>query len=180
MITRLQITDIGAKVTPRMASDKWRLTPASLEIEVYTGHNLDWKSVRRATMVRPAFSHALLFAFVSISSALHAQSVSLNVCNAGKLDIDVILSQLGKASSSHIGSADCTTVAETKGSMAPAYIGFAFADSHGQWGAARRLDLLPSLGSDILARANQTTLVRHGNDNVSVAMLPLFKPRVPG
>src|SRR5258705_13630210 len=98
-------------------------------------------------MVRPAFSHALLFALVSISSALHAQSVSLDVCNAGKVDIDVFLSHLGKVSSSHIGSAACTTVAETNGSIPPGYIGYAFADSHDPWDAVHKLDLLPSLTS---------------------------------
>jgi hypothetical protein len=134
-------------------------------------------------MLKPAFGPAVLFALVvalvGVSPALYAQSVSLNVCNAGKVDIDVFLSQLGKVSSSHIGPADCTTVAGTTGSMAPAYVGFAFTDSKGQWGSARRLELLPDLGLDILDRANQDVSVRHGNVSVSMPMLMLFKPRSP-
>ena len=85
-------------------------------------------------MAKLVLGATILFGLVSYSLPLDAQgtgTVSLNVCNAGKVDIDVFLSQLGKVSSSHIGPADCTTVAETKGSMARAYIGFAFADSQG-------------------------------------------------
>src|ERR1700704_4835401 len=100
----------------------------------------------RNTMAKLVFGAGLLFALVNLSVPLRAQTVSLSVCNAGKVDIDVFLSQPGKVSSSHIGSADCAKVAETKGSMPPAYVGFAFVDSQKQWGAARRLELLPDLG----------------------------------
>jgi hypothetical protein len=133
-------------------------------------------------MAKLVFGATLLFALVNVYVPLHAQqpSVSINVCNAGKVDIDVFLSQLGKVSSSHIGSADCATVAHTVGSMPPTYVGFAFADSQGQWGAVRRLELLPDLGLGILDRANENVSVRHGNSNVSLPMQMLVKPRTPG
>ena len=137
-------------------------------------------------MTKLVFGVVLLFGLVSVSLPLPAQgSVSLNVCNAGKVDIDVFVSQAGHVSSSHIGPADCAAVAETGGAMGPAYVGFAFVDSHKQWGAARRLDLLPYLGLDVssggnqLTRADQTATVRHGNTNVSLPMQLLFRPRVP-
>jgi len=65
------------------------------------------------------------------------------------------------------------------GSMGPAYVGLAFVDAGGQWGAARRQDLLPDLGLGVLTRANQSVPVRHGNTTVSLPMQVLFQPRVP-
>ena len=85
---------------------------------------------------------ALLFGLVPLSaSAQSVGSVTLSVCNAGKVAVDVFLSRAGKVSDSHIGPADCATIAEGTGTMAPAYLGFAFVDSQGRWGAARRFDL---------------------------------------
>ena len=106
-------------------------------------------------------------------------SVGLSVCNAGKVAIDVFISQSGKVSSSHIGAADCASVAESTGSMGPAYVGLAFVDARGQWGAARRQDLLPDFGLGVLTRANQSVPVRHGNTTVSLPMQLLFQPRGP-
>jgi hypothetical protein len=132
-------------------------------------------------MARLAFGATLLFALVNISSPLHAQqgSVALSVCNAGNVDIDVFVAQSGKVSSSHIRAADCAFVAKSAGSMGPAYVGLAFVDARGQWGAARRQDLLPDFGLGVLTRADQNVLVPHGNTSVSLPMKLLFQPRVP-
>jgi len=132
-------------------------------------------------MEKLVFRAALLFALVNASLSLHAQqgSVALSVCNAGKVDIDVFVAQSGKVSSAHIGAADCASVAESVGSMRPAYVGLAFVDARGQWGAARRQDLLPDFGIGVLTRAKQSVPVRHGNTTVSLPMQLLFQPREP-
>ena len=122
---------------------------------------------------------ALLFAVFNAPIPVHAQSVYLQVCNAGKVDIDVFVSRAGNVSSSHVGSADCASVAESAGAMGTAYVGFALVDSRGQWAAARRLDLLPALGEGVLSRATQNISVRHGNANVPLSTQLLFRPRVP-
>jgi len=106
-------------------------------------------------------------------------SVALSVCNAGKVDIEVFVSQSGKVSRSHIVAAACAFVAKSVGSMAPAYVGLAFVDAGGQWGVARRQDLLPDFGDGVLNRANQSVPVQHGNTTVSLPMQLLFQPRVP-
>src|SRR5678816_2657180 len=104
-------------------------------------------------MARLSVGVALLFAAVNVSLPLHAQSISLLVCNAGKVEIDVFLSQAGKVTSSHVGSADCAAVGESAGAMQPGLVGFVFADSRGQWAGARRFDLLPDLGLNVLSTA---------------------------
>ncbi len=130
-------------------------------------------------MARRVFGAVLLLGLAIVSVPVYAQSVYLQVCNAGKVDIDVFVSGAGKVSSSHVGSADCATVAETAGAMGPAAVGFALVDSRGQWGAARKLDLLPALGEGVLSRAPQNISVRHGNANVPLTTQLLFRPRVP-
>ena len=110
---------------------------------------------------------------------MYAQDVYLRVCNAGKVDIDVFVSRAGNVSSSHVGSADCASVAESAGAMGTAYVGLALVDSRGQWGAARKLDILPALPDGVLSRATQNANVRHGNANVPLSMQLLFRPRVP-
>ena len=122
---------------------------------------------------------ALLFAVFSVAIPVHAQSVYLVVCNAGKVDIDVIVSRGGNVSSSHVGTADCAFVAESAGAMGTAYVGLALVDSRGQWGAARRLDVLPVRDSVAWSRTNQNVTVGHGNSNASLPMQLLFSPRVP-
>ena len=130
-------------------------------------------------MAKLVVGAALLCAFVNVSVPVYAQSVYLQVCNAGKVDIDVFVSRAGNVSSSHVGSADCASVAESAGAMGTAYVGLALFDARGQWGAARRLDLLPARGSGAWSRANQNVTVRHGNTNVSLPMQLLFRPPVP-
>jgi hypothetical protein len=119
------------------------------------------------------FGAALLFALMNPAGPLYADQV----------DIDVFIAQSGKVSSAHIGPGDCAIVAESAGPMAPAHVGLAFADSQGQWGAARRQDLLPDFGLNsgraVLTRADQTVPVQHGNTTVSLPMQLLFQPRAP-
>ena len=138
---------------------------------------------------------ALLFGLVPLP--LHAQSVTLSVCNVGKVDIDVFVS----LSNSHIRPATCAVVAKSAGAMEPAYVGLAFADSRGQWGAARRFDGVPYMGvkglplvtrlattfggekvpppANVLTQATRTETVRRGNANVSLPMQLLLQPRFP-
>lgn len=123
---------------------------------------------------------AVLFGLVPLTASAQA-SVTLSVCNAGKVDVDVFLSRAGKVSGSHIGPADCATVAEGTGAMAPAYLGFAFVDSQGQWGAAKRFNVdSVTRGPDGMRQASQNALVRRGSTNVSLPMQWLFAPAVPG
>src|SRR5438093_2833705 len=125
--------------------------------------------MRRDKMAKLVFGAALLFAVCNAPIPMYAQSVYLRVCNAGKVDIDVFVSRAGNVSSSHVGSADCASVAESAGALGTAYVGLALVDSRGQWGAARRLDLLPALGEGVLSRATQNISVRHGNANVPLS-----------
>ncbi len=131
-----------------------------------------------------------------------AQSVTLDVCDTGTVPIDVFVSRGGSASSSHIRPSTCASVAKSVGGgMEPAYLGIAFADSRGQWGAARRFDKVPGLGirelplatrvamsargepvpqsADILTTANRTTSVRHGAATETLPLHLLFQPRGP-
>lgn len=132
-------------------------------------------------MTKKTFGATLLFAVINISLPLHAEqgSVALKVCNAGKVAIDVFLSQSSKVSSAHIGTADCAVVAHSEGAMSAAYLGLAFASAGGEWGAARRQDFLPDLGPGVLTRASQSVSVRHGGTTVSLPMQLLFQPRAP-
>src|SRR4030095_13520361 len=86
-----------------------------------------------------------LLALLSASMCLTAAqitSVTFQTCNAGKTDVDVFFSQSGQVTTKHISPADCAPVAYKEGAMAPGYVGLAFTDARGQWGAARRQDLI--------------------------------------
>src|SRR5437762_619020 len=167
--------------------------------------------MRSNGMSKLLFATTLLFILVSVSLPLHAQgkvgTVEFSLCNAGKVDVDVFLLSSGKVSSAHVGPADCKSVAKTTGAMEPGYIGLAFSDSRGQWGAPHRLDLLPEWGTlpnsnvigaaleglgvrgasprpasqpqHVLSRANQTASVQHGNVTVSLPLSLLFRPPSP-
>ena len=78
------------------------------------------------------FVVALLSALVLAPLPLHAQSVTLDVCDTGTVDIDVFVSRAGSVSSSHIRPSTCAAVARSVGGgMETAYLGIAFADSRG-------------------------------------------------
>lgn len=144
----------------------------------------------------------LLFGLALTPLAAHAQSVTLDVCDTGTIDVDVFVSRAGSVSNSHIRPSTCVAVAKTAGGgMQPAYLGLAFTDSRGQWGAARRFDRVPSMGvrglplatrlamsarseplprsPEILTGANSNATVRHGNANVSLPLQLLFQPPNP-
>lgn len=104
--------------------------------------------------------------------------VGLDICNAGEVDLDALLAKQGGVASMHLAPRDCAHVYEENGAT-PAFVGFAFADSHGQWGTARRLDLLPDFGSDVLTRADRNVSVRRGSKDVSAQLQLLFRPPVP-
>jgi hypothetical protein len=108
---------------------------------------------------------------------VHAQSVQIDACNAGDTAFDLILSQSGRIKITHIGPADCAQLAESRGAMAQAQFGFAFADEQGKWSTARRLDVLP--GWKGLARISQNTTVAHNNAQVPATLQLQLTPAVP-
>jgi hypothetical protein len=112
------------------------------------------------------------------SSTAQRARVGLDICNGGKVDLDALLVKQGSVASTHLAPRDCAHVYEEDGAP-PAYVGLAFVDARGQWGTARRQDLLPDFGLGVLNRANQSAPVRHGNTTVSLPMQLLFQPRVP-
>jgi hypothetical protein len=110
--------------------------------------------------------------------------VGLNICNDGKIDFDAFAQmQQAGVTSAHVVPGDCVHVYEGQGT--PAFIGLAFADSRGQWGAPRRLDLLPGdvgfgIGAARLwSKAEERVSVKHGAGSVSLPMQLLFTPEVP-
>ena len=112
-------------------------------------------------MRRLAF--ALLFGVALIPVPVHAQgSVTLNVCNTGAVDIDVFVSPAGNVFSSHIRPATCAVVAESEGGTEPAYVGLAFTDAKGQWGAARRFNGVPYMGVKELPFATRLAMFARG------------------
>ena len=124
---------------------------------------------------------AVLFALLTAPAGLHAQSTSVTfwICNAGKTDVDVFLSQSGKVTSNSVHLGECATMAHTEGEMAPAYVGLAFTDYRGQWGAARRHDIILDSDKEAFDPANQNVIVKHGNANVTLPMKLYFHPRTP-
>jgi len=148
------------------------------------------------------FVVSLLSGLVLAPLPLHAQSVTLDVCDTGTVDIDVFVSRAGSVSSSHIRPSTCAAVAKSVGGgMEAAYLGIAFADSRGQWGAARRFDKVPGLGvrelplatrvamsargepipgsPDILTTASKTASIRRGSATVTLPLQLLFQPPGP-
>jgi hypothetical protein len=114
--------------------------------------------------------------------------VTLNVCNAGKVDVDAYLVQQGSVSTKHIAPADCAPVAQTQGPMASGTIAFGFTDAKGQWSGARRTDTPPDFNSfldrsiglpTILEHANTTVTVKHGAASVTVPGVLAFRPQPP-
>ena len=120
-----------------------------------------------------SFVFALLCGLVFIPFPLHAQSVTLNICNTGAVDLDAIFSGGGQVLDSKIRPATCAAVAKSEGGgMEPSYLGLAFTDSRGQYGAARRF---ASPNTLTLADGSRTVQRR----NVSVPLQLLFQPDFP-
>jgi len=130
-------------------------------------------------MAKLFFGAALLIGLVNVSLSLHAQgSVSLSVCNAGNVAVDALVGKESHVVSSHIAPGTCADVYSEHAGIR-AYLGFAFVDSHGQWGTAHRLDLMPDFGLDVLTTAAQNVSVRRGNTDAPAQMQMLFRPRNP-
>ena len=139
-------------------------------------------------MAAPSFRAMLLLALAICLRPSHAEpgSVSLSVCNAGKVDIDALIVKDGPVVRSHVVPGGCATIyAVGNGPPASAYVGFAFVDSAGQWGTARRLDLLPDLGLvagrgiEVLSAADKKVSVRQANKDLPGQLQLLFQPRAP-
>lgn len=120
-----------------------------------------------------------------LPSPLHAQTatVSFRVCNAGKTAVDIVVAQSAQGFTVHIAYADCATIAGSEGAMAERYVAIAFVDAHGQWGAAKRLDLMPEWASgvldDFIDRNAHTAAVRHGASTVTLPTELLLHPPTP-
>ena len=131
---------------------------------------------------------------------VHAQgSVTLTVCNTGAVDIDVLVSPAGSAFSSHIAPRRARLSPRAKAATEQAYLGLAFTDSRGQWGAARRFDDVPYMGVRELPLATRVAMTFSGEKvppaprvltmaegshtiqrgNVSVPLQLLFQPGYP-
>ena len=86
----------------------------------------------------------------------------------------------GGAASTHLAPRDCGHVYEESGE--PAYVGFGFADSDGQWVGPHRLDLLPNYSgfdnapTNVWSKADQSVSVKHGTREVSLSLQLLFNP----
>jgi hypothetical protein len=116
---------------------------------------------------------ALLFGLLLVPVPLRAQSVTLTVCNTGTVDLDAIFSGRGQVLDSRVRPRTCAAVAKSEGGgMEPGYLGLAFTDSRGQYGAARRF---ASPNTLTLADGSRNVQRR----NVSVPLQLLFQPRLP-
>ena len=109
--------------------------------------------------------------------------VGLDICNAGQIEFDTFVVRQGRASTTHLAPRDCAHVYEETGGGA--YVGFAFADGRGQWGAPRRIDLLPNTFGSFnaptrvwSAGAGQSFPVNRGGRSLSMPMQLLFSPPV--
>lgn len=157
-------------------------------------------SITATTRLMRKLVLALVLSLAAPMSVL-AQSVTLDVCNMGMIDIDVFVLQDGPtAPSSNIKPSTCGSVATDKEGI-EAYLGFAFVNSRGQWGAPRRFDNVPNLGvrelppasilaltlkgqpipptPRILSAAVKSATVRHGNTFATLPMQLFFRPAFP-
>jgi hypothetical protein len=92
-----------------------------------------------------------------------AQSVTLDVCSTGTVDVDVFVSQERTLTSAHIRPSTCAAVAgSVGGGMNPAYMGLAFTDASVQWGAPRRFESIPGLGVYQLPYATRMAMALRG------------------
>jgi len=128
------------------------------------------------------FLRVLLFVLIACPSPAFAQlTVTLGICNAGKVDVDAYFSRSGSVTTAHVKPAECGVLAKTEGVMGAGLIGFGFPDDKGQWGVARRSDVAPvrrgafdETGAlpGILDRSKQRQFtVTHAGASVSMAGL---------
>jgi hypothetical protein len=147
----------------------------------------------------------ILAVLLGLTAALpaRAQTVTLNVCNTGAVDIDVFTElETGPIGSSTIKPSACAAVATADEDGMEAYLGLAFADSRGQWGPPKRFDNLPNMGvrpipiaagvaaalkgvvippqPRIVSAADKEATVRHAGVFSVLPMQLLFRPAFPG
>ena len=84
------------------------------------------------------FLPVLLFGLIASQAPVFAQlTVTLGICNAGKVDVDAYFARSGSSlTTAHIKPADCGVLASSEGVMEAGFLGFGFTDEQGQWGAA--------------------------------------------
>jgi len=127
----------------------------------------------------PAAGHVVVASGVP-SAHLQGARVGLDVCNAGEVAFDAIVAAHGRTSSAHLAPRDCAHLYEQNGG--PAYVGFAFNDKSGKWGAPRRIDLLPNgFGSynaptGVWAASSERVSVPHGGGAVLLPTQMEFQP----
>lgn len=137
--------------------------------------------------MRPALSVAAVLVGLFIGEVpCFADGNTLYMCNSGKVEFDgYLVLQSGSIFSKHVPPAECVLITESEGAMGPAYIGFGFTDSKGQWGGAGRFDKIPDWNTvvdssfgvgTILQRANRSLSVKHGAANVTIPGLLAFHP----
>src|ERR1044071_3418577 len=91
------------------------------------------------------FLPVLLFGLIANQVPVFAQlTVTLGICNAGKVDVDAYFARAGSVSTAHIKPAECGDLVKTQGVMDAGLLGFGFPDEKGQWGVARRSDVAPT------------------------------------
>ena len=61
-----------------------------------------------------------------------ATTVSLTICNGGKVDLDPYLVQGATVSTKHVPPAQCMQLVESTSRMPDGYLGFGFTDAKGQ------------------------------------------------
>ena len=113
------------------------------------------------------------------AAAAQSQTLTLSACNAGTVDVDVYFAQGSNPVTKHIASADCATLLETKGPMAPGLVAVAFADSRGQWGAVHRMEGLARFSLTAAERTTQTVSVNRGASRTPIPAQFYFKPPTP-
>jgi hypothetical protein len=143
-------------------------------IQVY--QTAQWQLIAPQKVAGAAPGQEAALAGGKTSGDLPEGNVNLSVCNAGKVDVDVFVARQSPVTNAHIAPAACARV-YAEDAAVPAYVGFALADSRGQWGTARRLDLLPDFGVDVLTRADRNVSVRRGNKEVPAQLQLSFRPR---
>jgi hypothetical protein len=100
--------------------------------------------------------------------------LGLDICNAGKADIDAAIDKQGRTTMFHVPSAQCAHVYEDRDG--PVSVGFAFADARGQWQPARRV-AWNALSSELWSQGSGKNMsVRRGDANVVVPAQMLFHP----
>jgi hypothetical protein len=132
--------------------------------------------------VRRTASFASLLFLLAVPAVAQdgtAKDFVLAVCNGGKIAFDAFAAVNTPPALVNVAPDACQEI-YTGGKDDPAYVGFAFQDAKGQWGAPRRYDFMPSLPKGVLARANQNASVRRGNQTVTTAAQFTFRsePRI--